>query len=199
MVEDGGTYLYNARDLCMIDHIPALMQAGVSSLKIEGRTKSAYYAAAITNAYRHAADAALSGRPLESVWSREVYHVSHRPYSTGFFFGEPGQYTADACYFSESDVVAMVEECAADGSAVLSQRNRFFPGDTLELLMPGCSPMSFTAGEILDCEGYPLAAAYHAKKTVHMTQPSQAPPCSFLRKARTAGISGHGIEPSGGL
>ena len=125
LTEDGGTYLFNSRDMCMIDHVPELMAAGVASLKIEGRTKSAYYAAAVTSAYRHAVDAALAGQPLAPVWRDEVYAVSHRPYSTGFYFGPPGQYTGDACYFSRYDVAAVVEACDERGNAMLTQRNRF--------------------------------------------------------------------------
>ena len=88
--DEGGAFILNSRDMCMIDHIPALAAAGLSSLKIEGRAKSAYYAAIVTAAYRHAIDAAAAGRPLEKVWRDEVEKVSHRPYSTGFYFGEPG-------------------------------------------------------------------------------------------------------------
>ena len=94
--ENGETYIMNSRDMCMIDHVPELLEAGVDALKIEGRAKSAYYAAAVTNAYRHAVDAALAGEPLDPVWRAEVDKVSHRPYSTGFWFGPPGQYTAIA-------------------------------------------------------------------------------------------------------
>ncbi len=195
ITEDGGTYLFNARDMCMIDHIPALLAAGVSSLKIEGRTKSAYYAAAVTNAYRHAADAALAGRPLDPVWRDEVLAVSHRPYCTGFYFGRPDQYTADAAYFSRYDVAAVVEACDGGGNARLTQRNRFFPGDELELLMPGREPIAFTAGEILDGEGAPVAAASHPKMALRMILPVPAPPCSILRRRRTQVLSGHGIDP----
>ena len=195
ITEDGGTYLYNARDLCMIDHIPALLAAGVSSLKIEGRTKSAYYAAVVTHAYRHAVDAALAGEPLADVWREEVYAVSHRPYCTGFYFGPPGQYTADAAYFSRYDVAAVVEACDGDGNARLTQRNRFFPGDELELVMPGREPLAFTAGEIWDGEGAPVAAASHAKMALRMTLPVPAPALSILRRRRTRAQSGHGIDP----
>ena len=191
--EDGGTYILNSRDMCMIVHIPALLDAGVSSLKIEGRTKSGYYAAAVTNAYRHAVDAALAGEPLDPVWAGEVYQVSHRPYSTGFYFGEPGQYTEDACYFSESDVVAMVERCEADGSAVLTQRNRFCPGDALELLMPGRPPVSFVVDALTDADGQPVAAASHPKMELRTVLPVCAPRYSFLRKKRTVSLPGHGI------
>ena len=191
--EDGGTYILNSRDMCMIDHIPALLAAGITSLKIEGRTKSAYYAAAVTNAYRHALDAALAGEPLDPVWSREVYSISHRPYSTGFYFGQPGQYTEDACYFSESDVVAVVESCDGEGNALLSQRNRFFAGDALDLLMPGKAPVSFTVGPLYNAEGQPVEAANHPQMSLRVRLPLPAPPLSFLRKKRTAALSGHGI------
>ena len=192
--EDGsGTYLYNARDLCMIDHVPELLAAGVSSLKIEGRTKSAYYAAVVTQAYRQAVDAALAGRPLDPVWRDEVYAVSHRPYGTGFYFGPPGQYADDARYFSRYDVVAAVESCDGAGNARLTQRNRFFPGDALELVMPGAEPLAFIAGEIRDGEGAPVAAASHPKMELRMALPVPAPAGSFLRKHRTEERSGHGI------
>lgn len=191
--EDGGTYILNSRDMCTIDCLPALLEAGVDSFKIEGRTKSGYYAAAVTNAYRHALDAALAGEPPDPVWSHEVYNVSHRPYSTGFYFGEPGQYTDDACYFSESDVAAMVESCDGEGNAVLTQRNRFFPGDSLELLMPGRAPIPFTAGPMTDAEGNPVEAASHPKMELRTRLPVCAPRYSFLRKKRTVALSGHGI------
>lgn len=180
----------------MIDHVPELLAAGVTSLKIEGRTKSSYYAAAVTNAYRHAADAAMAGLPLDPVWSREVYKVSHRPYSTGFYYGEPGQYTPDACYFSESDVAAVVESCDEAGNAILTQRNRFFPGDELELLMPGKLPLTFTVGDMTDKDGASVPAASHPKMELHTVLPVCAPKNSFLRKARTVALSGHGVAPA---
>ena len=90
--EDGGTYIMNSRDMRMIEHLPELIEAGVDSLKIEGRMKSAYYTAVVTNAYRHALDAALRGEKLDPVWVEETEKFSHRPYSTGFYFGDPGQH-----------------------------------------------------------------------------------------------------------
>ena len=114
--EDGkGAYIFSSRDMCMIGHIPQLLQAGVDCLKIEGRAKSAYYAAVTANAYRHAIDAAAAGEPLDDVWREEVEKVSHRHYSTGFYFGPPGQYTADARYIRTWQVAAVVESCAPSG------------------------------------------------------------------------------------
>ena len=113
--DERGTYIFNSRDMCMIDHLPELLAAGITSLKIEGRTKSAYYVGAVTNAYRHALDDAIAGRPLDPVWQREVLQISHRPYSTGFYFGQPGQYTANSAYFAGAEVCAVVEGTAPDG------------------------------------------------------------------------------------
>ena len=194
LTEDGGTYLFNSRDMCMIDHLPEMLAAGISSVKIEGRTKSAYYAAAVTNAYRHAADAAMEGRTLEELWRREVYSLSHRPYSTGFYFGQPGQYTDDARYFSRYDVMGVVAACDGEGRAVVSQRNRFCSGDELELLMPGAAPVAFTAGEMFDAQGAPVFAASHPKMELHMRLPVAAPVNSFLRRERTEDKPGHGVE-----
>ena len=123
--EDGGTHILNSRDMRMIEHLPELIRAGVTSFKLEGRMKSAYYTAAVTNAYRHALDAAMKGEPLDPHWIAETETFSHRPYSTGFYFGEPGEYYADASYFARADVVAVVESCGADGMARLTQRNKF--------------------------------------------------------------------------
>ena len=183
--EDGGTFIMNSRDLCMIDHLPELLDAGVSSLKIEGRMKSAYYTAAVTNAYRHALDAALAGRPLGAVWRSEVDMLSHRPYGTGFYFGQPGQYTADARYDAAADVVAVVESCDKSGAAVLTQRNRFFSGDTLELLLPGKEPLAFCAEALYDEEGAPIDAARRAMMVFRMTLPDEAPKGAVLRKRRS--------------
>ena len=199
ITEDNGTYILNSRDMCMIEHIPDLLDAGVTSLKIEGRTKSAYYAAAVTNAYRHAVDAVLAGREPAEHWLREVNNISHRPYSTGFFYGYPGQYSGDACYFADSDVIAVVETCDPDGTAVLRQRNRFFPGDEVELLMPGAdAPLSFVMPAMTDDDGCDVPSARHAQMALHTVLPVQAPPLSFLRKRRVTDLPGHAVTPKEG-
>ena len=144
IVEDGGTFIMNSRDMRMIEHLPELLDAGIVSLKIEGRMKSAYYVGAVTNAYRHALDAAITGMPLDPVWVRETERVSHRPYSTGFYFGEPGQYTSESAYFSGAQVCAVVDG-TQDGRPLLSQRNKFSRGDVLELVTPDAPPAVFTA------------------------------------------------------
>lgn len=184
ITEDGGTYILNSRDLCMIEHIPELMDAGICSFKIEGRMKSAYYTAAVTNAYRHAIDAAIEGRPLEGLWVEETEKFSHRPYSTGFYFGQPGQHYAEASYFARADVAAVVESCEKDGRAVLSQRNKFYRGDRLELLLADGVPLSFTVGQMRDSEGNEISDTRHAKMEIHTRLPVQAPKGTVIRKYR---------------
>ena len=181
--DEKGTYIMNSRDMCMIDHLGELMDAGVDCLKIEGRAKSAYYAAIVTGAYRHVLDDVAAGRPIDPVWRDEVEHVSHRHYSTGFFFGQPGQYTENSRYIREWQICAVVESCDAAGNAVLSLRNKFSRGDTLEIVGPDCRPFSWTAGEMEDMDGLPLAEPRTPQQRFRAKLPCQVPALSFLRHA----------------
>ena len=180
--ENNETFIMNSRDMCMIDHLPDLVEAGLSSLKIEGRAKSAYYAAVVTGAYRHGLDAALAGEPLAPIWRSELDKVSHRPYSTGFYYGPPGQYTGDARYIRDYQVCAMVETCAADGTAVLSLRNKFAAGAQVELLSPGLEPMTFLAPEMKDMDGLPLLEPKKPEMRFQMRLPRAVKPLSILRR-----------------
>ena len=182
--EDGGTHIMNSRDMCMIEHIPELIDAGIDSFKIEGRMKSSYYAAVVTNAYRHAIDAAVAGAPLDPLWVEEVNKVSHRPYTTGFYFGDPGQYYHDATYFTDADVAAVVETCDADGNAVLCQRNKFYRGDELELLTTDAAPVKFTVEHMYNSEGEEIDDTRHAMMAIHMRLPRYAERYSIVRKCR---------------
>lgn len=182
--DDGGTYIMNSRDLCMIDHVPELIAAGINSFKIEGRAKSSYYAACVTNAYRHGIDAAMAGRPLSPVWRDEVDKISHRHYYTGFYFGQPqkGQFYEDARYIRDWDVVAYVVSCDEAGNAVLTQRGRFWQGDTLELLVPGREPIRFIVGAMTDGDGEPVTYCPHPQMEIHLRLPVQAAEYSILRR-----------------
>ena len=182
--DDKGTYILNSRDMCMIDHVEELMDAGLSSLKIEGRAKSAYYAAIVTGAYRHVIDDVAAGRAVDPVWRDEVEHVSHRHYSTGFYFGQPGQYTENARYIREWQVVALVTDCTPDGMATLSLRNKFTAGDTLELVGPDTKPMTFTAPVMEDEAGEPLTEPKNPQMVFRMRLPRQVPAWTILRAAR---------------
>ncbi len=184
ITEDGGTYILNSRDMRMIEHIPELIDAGVTSFKIEGRMKSAYYTAVVTNAYRHAIDAAVAGKPLDKLWVEETEKLSHRPYTTGFYFGEPGQHYEATSYYSLTDVAAVVENCDDSGSAVLSQRNKFYCGDELELLIPGETPLKFTVEKMFNAAGEEIEDTRHAMMEIRMKLPVYAPKYSIVRKYR---------------
>ena len=178
----GGAYILNSRDMCMIDHIPELIDAGLDSLKIEGRAKSAYYAAVVTGAYRHAIDAALAGQPLEPVWRDEVEKVSHRPYSTGFYFGEPGQHTSHSRYVRDWQIMAVVTSCTPDGTALCELRNKLSAGDELELVGPDLKPVSITVEGLTDGDGLPIPEARKPQMPFYLKLPVQAPPLSLLRR-----------------
>jgi len=183
IVEDGGTFLLNSRDMRMIDHLPELLEAGITSLKIEGRMKSVYYVGAVTNAYRHALNAIMSGEPVPKVWVQETEQISHRPYSTGFYFGEPGQYTSESAYFSGAEVCAIVTG-SEQGRAVLSQRNKFSNGDLLELITRDHEPVSFAASDLRDEDGIQIDSVPHPMQRFTMPLPITAEPLSLVRKKR---------------
>ena len=185
--EDGeGTYLFNANDLNMIEHVAALSAAGVDSFKIEGRAKAAYYVAVTTNAYRTAVEElAAAGCPADycpSPWLvEELETISHRPYGTGFYFGPPRQATADGGYIRSWEVAAVVEGWQ-DGFLLLSQRNRFERGDELTVLEPGKPPVVLGTAGMIDGEGVPLAAACHPTMRVRIPYGRPLTVGSYLRK-----------------
>ncbi len=182
--EDGNTFILNSRDMCMIDHVPELMAAGLSSLKIEGRAKSAYYAAMTTAAYRHAIDAAAEGRPLEPIWRDEVEKISHRHYSTGFYYGYPGQYTENGRYIRDWQVLAVVTACDGEGTAILSLRNKFAAGDTIQVVGPDVAAFDLTAPMMEDADGLPLSEPRHPQMVFKMKLPRPVPPLSVVRACR---------------
>lgn len=183
--DHSGTYLFNSRDLCMIDYIPELVQAGVSSLKIEGRAKSAYYVAVITNAYRNAIDAFLQhpDEPMPAWISDEVRKISHREYSTGFYLGgEPGQALHNGGYIREYEVAAVCEDYR-DGIVTVSQRNRFFEGDVLDVLEAGKSPYLLPVTSMTDADGNPISCAPHATMLVNIPCHQPMKKGAVLRRA----------------
>lgn len=180
--DERGTYIMNSKDMCMIDHVPELMEAGLDSLKLEGRAKSAYYAAIVTGAYRHAIDAAAAGEPLDPVWRDEVEHISHRHYSTGFFYGQPGQFTQDSRYVRDWQIVAKVQSCDERGRAVLTLNNKFALGDELELVGPDVRPRALRVEGLWDREGNPLEEVRKPQMEFVMDLPCPVPPLSLLRR-----------------
>lgn len=135
--DNRGTYILNSKDLCMIEYLQNLIDAGVTSFKIEGRMKSPYYVATITNAYRRAIDDVLNGRQFNVSLLSEVEKTSHRRYTTGFYFGSKDkEYILDSMPIQSYEFMAIVKEDAKDGYVLIEQRNRFKTGDTLEVLSP---------------------------------------------------------------
>lgn len=181
--DEKGTYIMNSRDMCMIDHLAELAEAGVDCIKIEGRAKSAYYAAVVTGAYRHALDAVAAGEPVDPVWRDEVEHVSHRRYSTGFFFGQPGQYYQNSRYIRDWQICAVVTDCDADGHATLSLRNKFAMGDEVELVGPDTRPFTMTVPLMEGADGLPLTEPRTPQMVFRMQFPRPVPPMSFVRHA----------------
>ena len=180
--DDKGTYILNSRDMCTIDHIGALTEAGIDCIKIEGRAKSAYYAAIVTGAYRHVIDDLAEGRPVDPVWRDEVEKISHRVYSTGFYFGHPGQYTEHSRYIREYQVAAIVQSCDENGLALCSLRNKFMTGEELEIVGPDLRPFPVTVPQMQDLDGQALTEPRKPEMLFYMQLPCPVPAYSILRK-----------------
>ncbi|MCM1133649.1 MAG: U32 family peptidase [Ruminococcus flavefaciens] len=185
--DEKGTYILNAKDMCMIEHIDKLAEAGVTSLKIEGRAKSAYYVSVVTNAYRLAVDEYYKN-PYDfrlPDWIRdEVYKVSHRKYCNGFFFGTPenSQYYENSGYIRNYDIVAVVEKCE-DGTVYCTQRNRFFAGDEVEIMSPAEKPVVMVLDKLFDENGDEIATANHAMMKFSFRCDTVFPSGAIIRKA----------------
>ncbi len=186
--DDEGTYLFNSKDLCMIDHIPEIINAGVSSLKIEGRAKSAYYVAVTTNAYKHAVNdyyTCLENYKLKPWIKEELDKISHREYNTGFFFGvEPGQVYSNGGYIRKYDVVAVCDDYR-DGIAIISQRNKFFKGDKLDVLESKGKPFDIFADQIYDEWNNEVDCAPHAMQKLFIKVDRPIKKGALFRKLRT--------------
>ena len=181
--DEKGTYILNSRDMCMIDHLDDLMNAGVDCIKIEGRAKSAYYAAIVTGAYRHCIDDVFAGKPLDPTWRDEVEHVSHRIYSTGVYYGYPGQYTENSRYIREWQICAIVESCDENGLALCSLRNKFAAGAELEVVGPDLRPFAFVAESMTDLDGAALEEPRTPQMKFYLQLPKPVPPYTILRRS----------------
>ena len=194
--DERGSYILNSRDMCMIDHLDDLIDAGVTSFKIEGRAKSAYYVALTVNAYRAALDSCLKGEKPPKWVLDEVNKISHRPYSTGFFYGKPtdgsgtqdpnivtngGQYFADSGYMRDYDFVGVVDYCE-DGVMHLTQRNYFTLSDELELLPPHAEPIIFKPESMFGADGTQIDSARRATEKLSIPTAIVVPPHTILRK-----------------
>ena len=188
--EDNGTYIFNSKDLCMIEHIPELVAAGVDSFKIEGRAKSAYYTAVVTHAYRQALDAYYAHpspdfRVPDWVLA-EMEKMSHRVYTTGFNFGplQNGQELNTGGYVRGWDVCALYRDRQGD-RLIVDQRNRFFEGDTLEVLEPGQKPYTLTVRDLVrEADGTHTDVANKATEVYSFAVDRPVSPDAILRRKR---------------
>ncbi len=187
VVEDGrSTHIFNSKDMCMIEYVPELMQAGIDSFKIEGRVKSSYYCAAVTNAYRLAIDEYARSPETwkrDGFWTVEADKVSHRQYCTGFYFGEKNiQRQETSNYIRTWDVVATVVECDDEGNAVIEQKNKFEINKEYELMQPKAAPQTVIFEKMTTLDGEEIEAAGQAKIRVRVKLPEKAPIGAFLRR-----------------
>lgn len=193
-----GTFIMSSKDMCMLRHVPELIEAGVTSFKIEGRMKSAYYTAVVTNAYRMAIDAYLRDPQhyvFDEAWYREVESVSHREYATGFWFDDPKkepQLCAENGYIREKAYFATVIERgnAPEGLETeneqgvlcrLKQRNKLSLGDKAELLTPSRVGIPLVVNELYDAEGTPIESAPHPLMEFYTRLPHAAAAGDILR------------------
>ena len=187
--DDNGTYIMNSKDMCMIEHIPELIKAGVSSFKIEGRAKTEYYTAVVTNAYRSAVDAYLAApsgdfKPAQWILD-EVYRISHRDYCTGFFFGSPrddAQIYYKGGYIRSWEVAAIALK-SENGTLTVSQRNRFFEGDELEIMNRGKAPTVVTVKNLKNALGESVDNAPNPMAEFTFDCDADVPAGAFIRRS----------------
>ncbi len=187
--DENGTYIMNSKDMCMINHIPDLIKAGISSFKIEGRAKSAYYTSVVTNAYRQAIDGYLKN-PVDTYQPEqwildEMYKMSSREYCTGFYYGHPtenAQIYYDGGYKRDWSVMAEVIDYK-DGRVFARQRNRIFDGDTLEVLQRGTKPFDITIEDLRNENGENIEKAPHPMMLFSFKCDKEIIKDALLRKA----------------
>ena len=170
---NGETFIMSSRDTCMIEHIPELVEAGINSFKIEGRMKSAYYTAVVTNAYKMALDSYFSGNyEYDPRWYRELLSVSHRNYHTGYYFTDArkdANIAENSGYIKEKAYLAVVLEYNKEsGEALMSQRNKMTLGESLEVLTPGKVGESIEAIALYDENRDPIEATSHPYMLFYM-------------------------------
>lgn len=186
-----GTYIFNSKDLCMLNHIPELVEAGISSFKIEGRMKTPYYVGTIVKAYRQAIDDYFKDpeyyKSRIDYYMSEVSKASHRDFTTGFYFGKPGhddQVYTNNSYIRDYDFIGVVLEDRNDGGfAKVMQRNKFEVGDKIEVLPVTGDSAEMTVEEMTDEEGTPVMSAPHPEQILMLRTDLPLKKYDMLRKA----------------
>lgn len=186
--DERGTYIMNSKDLCLLPYLDEIVDCGIDSLKIEGRMKSVHYVASVVKAYRMALDAYLTGAPYEvqTEWRAELGKVSHRAYTTGFFFGKTtaeDQIYASSSYEQSSDFVGLVRAYdRATQLATVEQRNHMRLGQEIEIFQPVGMPFRQELAQMWDAEGLPITAAPHPQQIVRIRMAQPVEVNSILRR-----------------
>ena len=169
-----GTYIFNSRDLCMIDHIPEMIKAGIDSFKIEGRMKTALYVATVTRTYRRAIDDYLTDPALYEknldIYRDEITKCTHRHYTTGFYFGKPTHETQiydSSTYLNEYTYLGTVREVADDGRILFEQKNKFCVGDEIEIMKRDHTDLKVTVLKMFDADGNEIESCPHASQMIY--------------------------------
>lgn len=186
--DDRGTYIMNSKDLCMIEHIPEIIDAGITSLKIEGRMKSAFYVATVVKAYRKAIDSYLKDKTsykFDPALLHDLEKASHRQFSTGFYFSDPGQVYESSAYVRGYDIVGIVMDYDKEkGIAKIEQRNRVFKGDTVEIFSPDRETFPLALSSMRDEEGIEIDSAPHPQQIFYIKCDSTLKPMDILIKEK---------------
>ena len=184
-----GTFIFNSKDLCMIEHIPELVEAGIDSFKIEGRMKTALYVAVVTRTYRQAIDDYLKDEALYrsrmDYYKEEIAKCTYRQFTTGFFFGKPDHDTQiydNNTYIKAYTYLGLIGEDRGDGFYGLEQRNKFSVGDTIEVMKLDGRDLEVTVQAMTDAEGTLIESCPHPKQKIFVNLGVELSPLDLLRR-----------------
>ncbi|MDO5695520.1 MAG: U32 family peptidase [Eubacteriales bacterium] len=195
--DDEGTYIFNSKDLCMIEHIPEMVEAGIDSFKIEGRMKTALYVATVARTYRRAIDDFLESPEMYEknleYYKREIGKCTYRNFTTGFFFGNPddAQIYDSNTYVTNYVYLGIAEGTDACGRTRLTQRNKFSTGDAVEIMKPDGRNVECIVREIIDEEGAVQESAPHAKQVIYVLLDEPAETGDVIRMKKSGANSVH--------
>lgn len=184
-----GTYIFNSKDLCMIEHIPEMIEAGIDSFKIEGRMKTALYVATVARTYRKAIDDYKKDPALYQAnmdWYREeIGKCTYREFTTGFYFGKPDSTTQiydSNTYVKNYTYLGTVEEVREDGLVRIEQKNKFSVGEIIEIMKPDGRNIEVEVLAITDEEGQPMESAPHPKQVLFVKLDAELKVYDILRR-----------------
>ncbi len=186
---DRGTYIFNSKDLCMIEHIPELLSAGIDSMKVEGRMKPALYVATVARTYRLAIDEYKKDPKLYQnrlpFYREEIAKCTYRQFTTGFFFGKPNENTQiydNNTYTKEYTYLGIIGEANKDGLYAIEQRNKFVVGEEIEVIKPDGRNLTVSVKKITDADGNNMDSAPHPKQLLYVDLGQELSPFDILRR-----------------